>query len=293
MPDNATGQESLGPNLIADPSFEAGPQADGFPTPGYSISDQYSESVARPVDALVVTDEIAHSGQYCLKWDFSQAEGKGSVYGRDRWLIVNVQVPPEAAKALQGKRVKVGYWFRLGGGSATPGMTLRQFGKGEFLGGLSYTGGIEDPTVWNHFQSEGRLRSDFEGLDIHIACPVPADPELARKALFYLDDVSLEAIEEPPLAISTPLDEYYVGEQVPWTVTAVSATGQVKVTLLSSRRPVAEQTQRLESGSARGVFETRQLEPGVYALQASREDPQEGAESAGWQVIVAPDPFEW
>jgi hypothetical protein len=100
---NPAGQEKLGPNLIADPSFEAGPQADGFPTAGYYITDPYSKPEAKPVGALQVTDEIAHSGRYSLKWDFAKAEGKGSVYGRDRWLIVSVQVPPGAAKSLRGK----------------------------------------------------------------------------------------------------------------------------------------------------------------------------------------------
>src|SRR5262249_52653667 len=160
--------------------------------------------------------------RYSLKWDFGKAEGKGSVYGRDRWLIVNVQIPPEAAKRLRGKRVRVGYWFRLGGGSATPGMTLRQFGKGDFLRGISYSGGMADPAVWTHFVAEDRLRDDYEGLDIHISCPIPGDPALARKAVFYIDDVSLQEIEEPPVSVATPLDEYYVGEALPWSVTTTS-----------------------------------------------------------------------
>jgi hypothetical protein len=290
---NGEGQEKLGPNLIADPSFEAGPQADGFPTAGYYITDPYSKPEARPVGALVVTDEVAHSGRYALKWDFSQAEGKGFIYGRDRWLIVNVQVPPEAAQGLRGRRVRVGYWFRLGGGSAVPGLTLRQFGHNEFLGGLSYTGGLEDPAVWNHFVTEGRLRDDFEGLDIHIACPVPGDPELARQAFFYLDDVSLQAIEEPPLAVSTPLDEYYVGEAIPWTVTARPAEGPIQVELRAGHRLVAGQTCPAGTDPVAGTFETRGLKPGVYTLRATRRRLPEGAESAQRQIIVAPDPFAW
>jgi hypothetical protein len=39
-------------------------------------------------------------------------------------------VPQEAAKKLRGMRVKVGYWFRLGGGALVPGMSLREFGRG-------------------------------------------------------------------------------------------------------------------------------------------------------------------
>jgi hypothetical protein len=73
------------------------------------------------------------------------------VYDGKRYLIVNVQVPQDTARALRGKRVTVGYWFRLGGGAAVPGMTLRQSGKQEFLDGISYRGGVDDPAVWNHF----------------------------------------------------------------------------------------------------------------------------------------------
>jgi len=286
-------QDKLGPNLIADPSFEEGPQADGFPTSGYYITDPYSKPEARPVEALIVTDKVAHSGRYSLKWDFGKAEGKGSIYGRDRWLIVNVQVPKEAAQSLSGRRVRVGYWFRLGGGTATPGMTLRQFGRGEFLGGLSYTGGIEDPTVWNHFATEGRLRDDFEGLDIHISCPVPADPELARQALFYIDEVSLEEIKEPPLSVSTPLDEYYIGEAVPWRVGALSPGGEVTVALQSGRRLVGTQTRQAQPGLLEGTCETRGLKPGVYTVQATLTGPQGAPQTARRQIILAPDPFDW
>jgi len=286
---NASGQEKPGENVIADPSFEAGPQADGFPTAGYHITDPYSKPELKPVDALVVTDEVAHSGRYALKWDFSRAEGKGSVYGRDHWLIVNVEVPREAAQSLLGKRVRVGYWFRLDGGSAIPGMTLRQFGKGEFLGGVSYTGGIEDPAVWNHFVAEGRLNNDFESLDIHIACPVPADLALAGRALFYIDDVSLQALEEPPLSVSTPLDEYYAGEALPWSVSVLQPRGQVRVTLSSGAKAVAERTLTARPGPLAGSFETRGLKPGVYTVTARVG----GALTAQEQVILAPDPFDW
>ena len=172
---NAIAPEQIGPNIIDDPSFEAGPQADEFPGLGYSIADRYSKPESKPVGALRVTDEAAHSGRFSLKWDFSKAVGKGFLYDRNRYIIVNVQVPPEAAKKLRGKRVKVGYWFRLGGGSLVPSMNLRQSGKGEHLGGIEYTGGVADPAVWNLFQAEGRLRTDFESLDIHISCRVPED----------------------------------------------------------------------------------------------------------------------
>jgi len=290
---NAAGKEELGPDLIADPSFEDGPQADGFPTAGYYITDPYSKPEAKPVDALLVADEVAHSGRYSLKWDFAKAEGKGSVYGRDHWLIVNVQVPQEAAQNLRGKRVQVGYWFRLGGGVATPGMTLRQSGRGEYLGGLSYSGGIEDPTVWNHFVADGRLRSDFEGLDIHISCPIPGDPQLAAKALFYIDDVSLQAIGEPPLSISTPLDEYYVGEDVPWSVSALLPSDQIRAALWLGDRLVGEQARQAQPGPLEGTFPSRGLSPGVYTLRATLKGPEGAPQIAEHEVILAPDPFDW
>ncbi len=290
---NADAPDKMGPNLIADPSFEAGPQADGFPTGGYAIADPYSKPDARPVGALSVTDEVAHSGKHSLKWDFGKAEGKGFVYGRDHYLIVNVQVPRDQAQSLRGKRVRVGYWFRLGGGGSTPGMTLRQSGKGEFMGGLSYTSGIDDPTVWNHFVTEGRLRSDFESLDIHISCRIPNDPELARKALFYIDDVSLEAIEEPPLSLSTPLDEYYVGEAIPWRVSAQAPSGHLRVALVSAGRTVGEKVLDASAGPVRGTFETRALKPGAYTLRATLSATGQAAQTASRQVIVSPDPFDW
>ncbi len=173
-----------------------------------------------------------------------------------------------------------------GGGAAVPGMTLRQFGKAEFLGGLSYSGGIEDPAAWNHFVTEGRLRDDFEGLDIHISCPIPSDPEQTRKALFYSDDVSLQAIEEPPLAIATPLDEYYVGESIHWTVRAAQPGGQVKAVLLAGIRAVAELAYTRQGGPVQGDFTTRGLVPGIYTIQATRKDAQGNAHTARRQIIA-------
>ena len=240
--------------------------------------------------ALSVTDEVAHSGRYCLKWDFGKAAGKGSIYDGKRYLIVNVQIPPEAARQLRGRRVKVGYWFRLGGGPAVPGMTLREFGKQEFLDGISYQGGVDDPSVWNHFEAQGRLRSDFENLDIHIPCPTPDDPEAARKSLFYIDDVSLQGIEEPPVTISTPLDEYYVGETVPWTVDAATLSGDIRVSLLTDNRIVAEQMPQVATGPIQGVFETDGLPCGIYTLRAETVAPQD-RQSSRRQIILAPDPW--
>lgn len=291
---NAITPEKSGPNVIEDPSFESGPQTDGFPGLGYQIADRYSKPEAKAVGALRVTDEAAHSGRFSLKWDFSKAAGKGFLYDRNRYLIVNVQVPPEAAKRLRGQRVKVGYWFRLGGGSLVPGMNLRQSGKGEYLGGIEYTGGVEDPAVWNHFQAEGRLRTDFESLDIHISCRVPEDDaKLLRESFFYIDDVFLEAIDEAPLTVATPLDEYYTGETIRWTVKAASSGGQVKVQLLSPDRLITEQTGKVETGSLHGTFETGKFEPGIYSLRATIDSPPQALPTAQRQIILAPDPFEW
>jgi hypothetical protein len=155
---------------------------------GYQIADRYAKPEAKPVGALRVTDEAAHTGRFSLKWDFSQAAGKGFLYDRNRYLIVNVQVPPEAAKNLRGRRVKVGCWFRLGGGSLVPGLNLRQSGNGEYLGGIEYTGGVEDPAVWNHFQAEGRLRNDFASLGEGGCYPHNSpDADSLRFWLVFLD----------------------------------------------------------------------------------------------------------
>jgi hypothetical protein len=106
-----------------------------------------------------------------------------------------VQAPREAAIKLRGKRVKVSYWIRSGGGAAMHGMTLRQFSSRDFLDGISYTGGADDPAVWNHFKAEGRLRNDFENLDIHISCPVPDSENVTAKSCFYIGDVPNQASE--------------------------------------------------------------------------------------------------
>jgi hypothetical protein len=283
---NPFSTEKLGPNLIEDPSFESGPQADGFPTLGYQIADRYAKPEAKPVGALCVTDEAAHSGRNSLKWNFSQAAGKGSVYDRNRYLIVNVQVPAEAAQKLRGQRVRVGCWFRLGGGSLTPGLVLRQSGKGEHLGGIAYTGGVADPAVWNLFQAEGRLRTDFDNLDIHISCRVPEDDaRVLSESYYYLDDIYLQAIEEPPLTVTTALDEYYLGEPVPWTVRSTMSQGNIQVSLLNGQQLMADQTQPITSSILRGAFDSRGLQPGIYTLQAN--SPQ--ASTSQRQIILTPN----
>jgi hypothetical protein len=286
--------ERTGTNLIEDASFENGPQADGFPGLGYQIADRYAKPEAKPVGALQVMDEVAHSGRFSLKWDFSKAAGKGFLYDRNRYLIVNVQVPQEAAKRLRGQRVKVGCWFRLGAGSLVPGMQLRQSGKGDDLGGFEYTGGVEDPAVWNPFQAEGRLRNDLESLDIHITCRIPEDDaDLLGKSFFYIDDVFLQAIEDPPITVTASLDEYYVGDNISWTLSAAMPNGEIKIALLDGNQSVGEQTRSAATGPLRGSFESHRLKPGIYTLEARVQTPLQGPQMARQQVILAPNPFDW
>ena len=288
--DNPSQPDKVGPNLVENPSFEAPPQADGLPSGRYHIG--YPVAKEQPVGALRVTDEAAHSGRYSLKWDLSQvADARAS--GRDpRWLTVNVSLPTETVKSLRGKRVKVGYWMRVGGGTTVPGLGLRQnlkAGPGE---GLYYRGGVDDPSVWNHFETEGRLSQDLESRDIHTWCAIP-DAELAKQSFFYMDDVSLEVIEEPPLAISTPLEEYYVGEPIPWTAHSTSAGGSIKILLLAGERPVAEETRPAGSEPLCGTFADRGFPPGVYTLQVTSSAPQESPQTARRQILLTPDPFAW
>jgi hypothetical protein len=290
---NAIAPEQIGPNIIDDPSFETGPQADGFPGPGYGIADRYSKPEDKPVGALRVSDEAAHTGRFSLKWDFNKAAGKGFLYDRNRYLIVNVQVPQEAAKKLRGQRVKVGFWFRLGGGSLVPGMNLRQSGKGEHLGGIEYTGGVADPAVWNLFQAEGRLRTDFESLDIHITCRIPQDDaRLLLESFFYIDDVFLQAIEEPPLSMATSLDEYYVGESIPWSVSTTKSSVRIKIGLLAGDRSISERNSQAEP-VLHGEFESSGLGAGVYSLQATASEPAQASQAVRRQILLTPNPFDW
>ena len=151
---------------------------------------------------------------------------------------------------------------------------------------------MDDPAVLNHFETQGRLRPDVENLDIHISCPVPDDPEVARKSIFYIDDVSLQAIEEPPLAVSTPLDEYYEGEIIPWTVNTTSINGEIQIALFMGNRLVGEQTRSAASGPLHGTFESHRLKPGIYALQARTIASSQAPQAAQRQIILAPNPWK-
>jgi hypothetical protein len=196
-----------------------------------------------------------------------------------------------AVKSLRGKRVKVGYWMRLGSGTTVPGLGLRQNLKGEPGEGFYFRGGVGDPAVWNHFETEGRLSNDLESMDIHTWCGIP-EAELAKNCFFYIDDVSLEAIGEPPLSVTTPLDEYYVGETIPWTVSAGSARGDIKIAMQIGDRLVEEQTHKTAAGSLRGTFESRGLKCGIYTLQARTGASPQVPQTAQRQIILTPNPWE-
>ena len=128
-------------------------------------------------------------------------------------------------------------------------------------------------------------------MDIHTWCTVP-EAERASGCYFYMDDFSLEVIDDPPLTISTPLDEYYAGEGIPWKASSVS-TGQIRVALLAGERRIADQTRQAEAGALMGSFETRGLAAGVYTVQATQSEPRQSPHTVRRQVIVAPDPFGW
>lgn len=279
----------LGTNLVANASFEEPARTDGTPPGRFYLG--YPKPNERPAGALIVTDEAAHSGRFSLKWDLSKVADAFAT-GRDpRWVVVDVGFDPETVRSLRGKRVKVGYWMRLGGGQTVPGLGLRQTLKEGPGDGFYYRGGVADPAAWNHFQTEGRLSTSLESMDIHTWCTVP-EAELARTSFFFIDDISLEAIEEPPLKIATPLDEYYSGEPIPWTVTSTISAGQITVALLAGERLVTEVTRQPES-AFRGEFPSRGLKPGIYTLQATVAPPQQPHFTGRSQFIIAPDPFAW
>jgi len=290
-PDNPPPTVQLGPNLVENPSFEDSPQADGSPPGRYHLG--YPSASDKPVGAIQVTDEAAHTGRYSLKWDLSKVAEVESTRRGTRWLTVNVALPGDIVRQLRGQRVRIGYWMRLRAGTTIPGLQLRQNLKNGPGDRFSYSGGVADPSVWNHFETEGRLSPELESMDIHTWCSIP-EPELARGSCFYMDDVSLEVIEEPPLVISTPLDEYYVGEPIPWTANTANTNGTVAVTLLAGERRIADQTRPTATGTLRGTFETAGFKPGVYTMKAQTSaTPPQTPPTAQRQVVVAPDPFGW
>jgi hypothetical protein len=287
--ENPPSPTKLGPNLLANSSFEERPNADGTPRGSYHLG--YPTMKEKPVGALRVTDQAAHSGRFSLKWDLSKVADPEYKGRHPRWLTVNVGFSSDMVKSLRGKRVKVGYWMRLGGGTTVPGLGVRQYlkqGPGE---GFYYRGGVDDPDVWNHFETEGRLSNDLESMDIHTWCSIP-DAELAKECFFYMDDFSLQVVQEPPLLIATPLDGYYIGEVIPWTVSTTSTPGDMKITLLTGDRLIAEQTHKVAAGSLHREFESRGLKAGIYTLQARTGTDLQGPQTAKRQIILAPNPWE-
>ncbi|HRZ37701.1 MAG TPA: hypothetical protein P5534_15235, partial [Candidatus Paceibacterota bacterium] len=288
--ENPTPPAQTGPNLVQNPSFEEPAQADGSPSGLYHLG--YPESKEQQVGALRVSDEAAHTGRYSLKWDLSKVAEAGPVRRDPRWLVVNVGFPNGTVKALRGKRVKVGYWVRLGGGTTVPGLGLRQNLTGGPGEGFYYRGGISDPAVWNHFETEGRLSESLESMDIHTWIAVP-EAELARTAFFFMDDISLQAIEEPPLSLNTPLDEYYVVESIPWSIQAGTAGGQVQVELQRDGLGVRQYTGGIQAGRCSGAFDSLALRPAIYRLTASFVGTSLPSAPVERQIILAPDPFDW
>ena len=123
-------------------------------------------------------------------------------------------------------------------------------------------------------------------MDIHTWCTVP-EAERARKCYFFMDDFSLQVIDDPPLTISTPLDEYYVGEAIPWTVHRTDASGQIRIVLWPAIGRLRTGRPRRIGASSRHVPD-EDIEPGVYTLQATSSTAQQTIQR---QVIVTPDPF--
>lgn len=282
--------DTIGPNLVANSSFEEPVRADGSPPGWYHLG--FPESRDDQRGALRVTDEAAHSGRYSLKWDLGQVAKEGPVGQYPRWLVVNVAIPPDITREAPWQRVKVGYWVRMEGGSTVPGLGLRQnlsTGPGE---GFYYRGGIDDPAVWNHFETEGRLSRDLESMDIHTWVAVP-EAELARQSGFYLDDFSFQVVEEPPVSISTELNEYHLGEPLPWSVKTAALDGQLRVTLSLNDRTISEIAGTPRDGRFSGTFESRGCQPGVHTLTATLESQSAQPEAALRHIILTPDPFDW
>jgi hypothetical protein len=100
-------------------------------------------------------------------------------------------------------------------------------------------------------------------------------------------------IQESPLSISTPLDEYYIGEKVHWKLSATPGNSPVKVQLMMGNRVISEQSAQPGAGLIEGVFETARLKPGICILRATGEFGAEAQPMAQQQIILATDPFEW
>ena len=91
-------------------------------------------------------------------------------------------------------------------------------------------------------------------MDLHIFCKIPTEPKFRDKAVIYFDDFSLQAFIDPPVSIDTPLEEYYAGESIPWTVTGFSMEplSTVKVSLQNGGRIVLIGSNNTILSKARG-----------------------------------------
>ncbi len=290
--------EVLEDNIIENPSFEDGPQEDGLPGWPYPFTDPFTEDGKKPAGAISVSEEMPHHGRYSLKWDLSKSEGLGSIYGRSRWLIINVQVAQELVPELRGRRVRIGMWLRTNGGTIIPGFQLRMSGTrdGEFtfLEGIPYRGGLQDPVMWNRFEAEGVIIPETEKIDIHIPCKIPDDPEIRDQGLFYIDEVSIRPIKPIPVMIDTPLEELYVGEPLRWSAATPTESERLTVALMRGDEPVEETVMDKPELETEGAFSTDDLAPGIYRLQAVARPVDDAETKAAWRdVIVAPDPFAW
>ena len=116
---------------------------------------------------------------------------------------------------------------------------------------------------------------------------------MAAQSVFYLDDVSLQAIEELPPIVSTPLDEYYLGEAVPWTIRTTAAAVPVRMALLSGDQVVVQQEGRTEGGVLSGTFGSQGLKDGVYLLRAIMSAPPAADQTAERELLLTPNPFDW
>jgi len=108
-----------------------------------------------------------------------------------------------------------------------------------------------------------------------------------------MDDISLQAIEEPPLWLNIPLDEYYVGESIPWSIQAGTAGGQVQVELQRDGLSIKQHSCAIQAGRGSGVFDSAALQPAIYRLTASFVGASLSSATAERQVVLVPDPFDW
>jgi hypothetical protein len=127
-------------------------------------------------------------------------------------------------------------------------------------------------------------------MDIRTWVAVP-EAERARESCFYMDDFTLQVVADPPLSVSTPLDDYCVGAGVPWTVQGTVGKEPVVVTLRRGDRTIAEQVGRVENRQSKAAFETRGLRPGLYERQAVLDLASPSPVAAPWQLPRTADPF--